>query len=147
MSDPEKTEFENLIHQDGAAEKLSGLHVLIADDSAANRTALSTMCSQLGMSCKLAADGVEAVELWRKHDFDVILLDISMPRWAGTDALKQISDEGWILGRKVPCILAVTANVMAEQISHYREAGFAAVVPKPFRKDQLVNLISQSLAR
>ena len=145
MSGPQRTEVESLIPQDGAAEKLFGLHVLIADDSPANRTVLSTICEQLGMSCELAADGFEAVELWRKHEFDVILLDISMPRWAGTDALKQIHDESWILGRKMPCIIAVTANIMSEQISYYIEAGFAAVVPKPFRKDQLVNSISQSL--
>ncbi|MGY6548987.1 MAG: ATP-binding response regulator, partial [Roseinatronobacter sp.] len=120
---------------------LRDLRILIADDNAANRKLLSVMSTRLGLRCALATDGVEAVALWRAEPFDIVLLDISMPRMSGIEALRLMQDEARRLQRPAPRALAATANVMPEQIESYLAAGFVAVLPKPFRSADFVRLV------
>lgn len=118
-----------------------GLHILVADDNEANRKILSVMLAKLGASAEFVANGAEAVELWRHGAFDLLLLDISMPVMGGMEALarmRQISSE---IGRPAPQALAVTANVMREQVAEYLNAGFIDFVPKPVRQKELAAVL------
>jgi PAS domain S-box-containing protein len=126
---------------DPDAETLRGLRVLAADDNATNRKVLSILLRRLGVDCEFAQDGAEAVALWRQHKFDAVLLDISMPVMDGLEALYHMQQEAIASGAEPPRAFAATANVMPEHIEAYIAAGFIGTLPKPFRRDELRDVL------
>ncbi|MFN7003070.1 MAG: PAS-domain containing protein [Roseinatronobacter sp.] len=124
---------------------LRGQSILIADDNAANCRILAAMLEKLGAQVSIARDGMEACGFWQRHRFDLMLLDVSMPVMGGVEALDKILQESAETGRPVPKAIAVTANVMCDQVAKYREQGFAEVVAKPVRHDALQAAILRQL--
>ncbi len=119
--------------------------VLVADDNEVNCRILTAMLGKLGLHVEIARDGVEACEIARHRDFELILLDVSMPVMGGVEALAQIRDDHAGHGPAMPRAIAVTANAMTEQVAEYRAAGFDDVVPKPVRRDALRAAILRQL--
>ena len=125
-----------------AIQNLHGRKVLVADDVATNRKILSAMLTKLGVSAEFATDGGEACDLWRRGgDFDLLLLDISMPVMDGLEVLRAIRTEAEASHRPYPVAIAATANVMTDQITLYQDAGFQYVLPKPIRFQQLEEIM------
>jgi len=120
---------------------LKGRRLLVADDNATNRLILSAMLKTLGIEARFAQDGAEACEIWRTEHFDLILLDISMPVMDGLQALHAMQEEATKTGLPRPRAIAATANVMTDQIEHYRECGFLGTLSKPFRKQELIDAL------
>jgi CheY-like chemotaxis protein len=116
-----------------AVEK-TGLRVLAVDDEPMNVKVLQKMLRHCGLTCDIARDGVEAVAMAQDGRFDVILMDINMPRMDGITAARQISD---LLDPNGPRVIAVTANATDNQERECAEAGFVGFIPKPVRLDQL----------
>ncbi len=128
-------------------DSIRGLRVLAADDNAANRKLLSALMARLGIECSFAQDGAEALALWQRDEFDVVLLDISMPVMDGLEALSRMQQVAARSGTPAPRALATTANVMPDQIKAYLAAGFIGTLPKPFRKDDLVEALGRVKAK
>ncbi|NVO27445.1 response regulator [Donghicola sp. C2-DW-16] len=126
---------------------LTGLNVLAADDNGTNRLILGSLLKRAGMRAVLVTNGREAVEKFPDGEWDVILLDISMPEMDGLTALEAIDTITRKTGRKRPPCIAISANVMADQIQEYLGAGFDACVGKPFRSTDVLNTIEAELAR
>ena len=129
------------------AESLHGQRILVADDNATNRMILLAMLKKLEVEARFANDGAEACKLWRAEHFDLILLDISMPVMDGLETLRVMTAEAASSGRSPPRAIAATANVMTDQIAHYRRCGFIDTLPKPFRQHQLIEVLYNALAR
>ncbi len=127
------------------AERLRGLSVLVAEDNATNATILRTLLRDLGMHSEFVQNGREVCDAWARSDPELLLLDISMPVMGGMEALSEIRAHAGRDARPMPPAIAVTANVMGEQISVYRDAGFDAVLGKPYRKVDLVATILRVL--
>ena len=127
---------------------LSGIRLLVADDSATNLRVLQVMLSDTQAQLTMASNGAEAVEAWKRmrsegQPADMLILDISMPVLDGVGALVAIRlIEGD--GPQVPAI-AVTANAMSHQVTEYIMAGFDAHVPKPYRQSSLLHAITTLL--
>jgi len=115
-----------------------GLKVLVADDNATNRMILKAMLGALNVSVICVEDGDRAVEVAMTDQFDLLMLDISMPGKDGVETLAEIR-------RTAPLCpaIAVTANAMKHQIDGYFGAGFDGYVGKPFRRDDLAREISR----
>jgi PAS domain S-box-containing protein len=126
----------------GKAADLRGLRALVAEDNATNRLILGAMLKGLGITATMAVDGEDAVQQWRAGAFDMLLLDISMPRKDGVTALDEIRV---MAGAAMPPALAVTANAMAHDIDGYHAAGFDACVSKPIRQDRLAAAIAGAM--
>ena len=129
------------------AVDLSDMRILVADDNQTNRRILRAMLTGTGMKVSLAVDGHEATQTYRPGEFDMLLLDISMPGLDGIGALhaiRRIEEQAGI--SPVPA-LAVTANAMQHQVDDYIRAGFAGHVAKPFRKEVLIASIAAHSAR
>jgi len=94
-------------------------------------------------TCETAADGIEAVEAARLGRFDMILMDIKMPRMDGLAATKAIRNLGGAAAL-IP-IVALTANVDAEDARSYLAAGMCSVVEKPIKPDRLLQAITVAL--
>ncbi len=128
---------------EGKVVDLTDIRVLIADDMRTNQIVVQAMLRDTGAIVTVVDNGAEAVDAWASNHFDVVLLDISMPVLDGPSALAEMNRLAAERGLRPPVAFAFTANVMTDQISEYRAAGFAGCIAKPLRKaDLLVQLAS-----
>jgi signal transduction histidine kinase/ActR/RegA family two-component response regulator len=122
------------------------LKILVAEDNPVNQLVLRTLLQQVGIEPRIVADGEQAVAAWRGGDWDIILMDIQMPLMDGVTASRTIRDEEGASGRPRTPIVAVTANVMVDQVQTYRTAGIDDVVAKPVQVARLIDAIECALA-
>jgi len=118
----------------------TGLRVLVADDHAANRELIRLFLSGLGAEISEAVDGDEAVTMAAELPYDVILLDMRMPRMGGIDAAREIRIGGG--PNDATPILAFTADVDAER--DLANAGFQGVVSKPVEPASLIRAVARA---
>ncbi|HYF21786.1 MAG TPA: response regulator [Caulobacteraceae bacterium] len=119
-------------------------HVLIVDDNATNRVVAQALCEMFGCTSECAEDGVEAVEAVQNRRFDLILMDIKMPRMDGVQATQAIRElDG--PQRDTP-IVALTANADPDDAKRYLAIGMAAVVEKPIKPERLRAAMNAALS-
>ena len=117
------------------------LKVLVTEDEAINRMYISTILQRNGWEIDEAADGVEAIELIEKNDYDVVLMDISMPRLNGIDAAIKIREDEKD-DRHLP-LIALTAHAFPADRKKFLEAGMDDVVVKPLNEETLIEVIAK----
>lgn len=125
------------------AEKVSEtspLSVLVVEDNEINRMVVREMLLKQNCSVTEAQDGSEGVEAAMKSRFDVILMDISMPKMDGTTASAMIKQTPG-LNKETP-IVALTAHAMPDDIRRFRDAGMVDVVTKPLSNNRLVAVLN-----
>ena len=118
-------------------------HVLVVDDNATNRMVAEALCEMFDCSSESAEDGLEAVEAARTGRFDLILMDIRMPRMDGVEAARAIRALPGPAGQ-VP-IIALTANADPEDAKTYLATGMHSVVEKPIKPEKLLAAMSSAL--
>ena len=119
------------------------VRVLVADDRETNRNILEQLLEDGGFEVALADDGDTAIETLEKEGpFDIVLMDVRMPRMTGIEAVRRIrEEEKW---KDLP-VAAVTASVFPEFREKAIEAGFSDFLPKPFRAAELTHVIQSHL--
>ncbi len=123
------------------AESLEGMRILIADDSPTNRLVLEEMLADTRAKLISVQDGKQAVDSWHAHEFDLLLLDISMPVMDGVSAIREIRAAELKRGMAPTAAIAVTANALVNQVADYLVAGFDTHLAKPFRRKDLMHAI------
>ena len=121
------------------APHLSG-RILCAEDNEVNRRLVDLLITRTGADVVHVGNGAEALELATKESFDLVLMDIQMPVMNGRDATRAIREAGV----NTP-ILALTANVMAEDLQDYREAGCDDYLAKPIDKRRFYEALARYL--
>jgi signal transduction histidine kinase/CheY-like chemotaxis protein len=121
---------------------LDGLRVMVADDHPANRELAKLFLTGMGAQVIEAEDGVEAVTLAGQERFDLILMDLRMPRMGGHDAMKAIRT-GHTLCGDTP-ILAYTADGDGDSPRLMAE-GFAGVVAKPLVSGDFLRTVTHAV--
>jgi CheY-like chemotaxis protein len=116
----------------------------VAEDNPVNQKVAARLLERLGMEVDVAADGSQALELWRRRDYDLVLLDCQMPvldgyRTATTLRAEEERDE------HVP-IVALTANAMAEDRARCLNAGMDDYLAKPVRLEDLREVVERWVA-
>lgn len=114
-------------------ETLRKLRILVVDDHPINRKVVTTILDKWSSTYEVATNGLEAVQMAEKADYDIILMDIQMPVMDGYDATREIrrlKGEGTI-------ILALTASILKEDEQHCIEVGMNGIIRKPFFPDNL----------
>jgi signal transduction histidine kinase/CheY-like chemotaxis protein len=119
-------------------------HILIVDDNATNRVVAQALCEMFGCSSETAEDGIEALEAVQARPFDLILMDIKMPRMDGVQATKAIRALSGPESR-IP-IIALTANADPDDAKAYLAIGMAAVVEKPIKPERLRMAMNAALS-
>jgi signal transduction histidine kinase/ActR/RegA family two-component response regulator len=137
VSAPHKAEPHAAAHLDRRA------HVLVADDNPNNRRIAKDLCEIFGCTTECVADGVEAVEAASSGRFDLILMDIKMPRMDGIEATRRIRSSFGAYSRTP--ILALTANADPADAEIYRRTGANGVVSKPIRAEELLQAMAAVL--
>jgi CheY-like chemotaxis protein len=114
--------------------RLKGRRILLAEDSAINQEVALYLLGNAGLVVDLADDGLAAVELARRNDYDLVLMDMQMPNMDGIAAATHILG---LPGRKELPILAMTANAFAGDRQACLDAGMVDHVAKPVNPDDL----------
>lgn len=124
------------------AKEICGSRVLFAEDHPLSQEILFEMLNDLGCEVDAAADGVEAVERAKAGRYDLILLDMQMPRMDGLAAARAIRA---LPGHGRTPILALTANVFSEDRQRCLDAGMSSFISKPISPAMLAAVLSQWL--
>ncbi|MEM9378787.1 MAG: ATP-binding protein [Planctomycetota bacterium] len=120
------------------------LRVLVAEDNAINRSVAEGVFARLGMTPSFALDGSEAIEACRQERFDLVLMDLHMPKVDGLEAARAIVDEH---GSRAPRIVALSADVVGLSRSECADAGMDGFLEKPFRMEALLDLLRETAER
>ena len=130
---------------------LKGIKVLLAEDNDLNAELATILLEDLGMTVTRAADGQEVVDLFAEHPagtYDMILMDIMMPKMDGHQAAKAIramyadrSD-----AEEIP-IIALSANAFSEDVQASLDAGMNGHVSKPLNMEEVTKVIERNLNR
>ena len=111
------------------ASDLAGLRVLLAEDNPTNQMVASQMLRSLDAEVTVSSDGVEALERFEAEEFDLVVVDIEMPRLSGLDVIRAIRARGDARAQ-VP-IVALTAYAMREHRERIAAAGANGLISKP----------------
>jgi CheY-like chemotaxis protein len=114
-----------------------GGRVLVVDDNSVNRKILARQLELAGASPDTAAGGEEALELWRKGGYDLVLADLQMPTMDGFELARRIRQSEQTLRRPRTPILAITASAPEEQEHKTRIVGMDGLITKPIGIEQL----------
>lgn len=124
------------IVQDFDDTELAGISVLLAEDNSANQMLVTTLLEFSGAQVQVASDGIEVLECLALGGFDIILMDISMPRMDGIRATQAIRS-GRGKAANIP-IIALSAHVRDEDRATFVEAGMDDCLAKPVDTDKLI---------
>jgi PAS domain S-box-containing protein len=127
---------------EGAAALDRPIRALIVEDNAVNRELITTLLSPFGLELETACDGAEAVEAVVRGAYDVILMDMQMPVMDGLTATRRIRALPDPAAARTP-IIAMTANVLPEQVARCREAGMDDHLGKPINLPLLLAAIDR----
>ena len=120
----------------------AGLVVLLAEDNEINQELALAILERRGCDVVLARTGTEAVALWQRERFDVVLMDVQMPEMDGFAATRAIREIEAREGGHTP-IIAVTAHAMEGDRQRCLAAGMDGYVCKPLRVEDLVQVIAE----
>jgi CheY-like chemotaxis protein len=117
------------------------LRVLVAEDNPVNRKLATRILQNAGHTVFCANDGQEAVETLSRDRFDIILMDVQMPRMDGFEATAEIRRLESALRIHTP-IVALTANAMKGDRERCLDAGMDGYVSKPLRPAELLSVMA-----
>jgi signal transduction histidine kinase/ActR/RegA family two-component response regulator len=117
-------------------ERVGG-RVLVVDDNSVNRKILARQLELAGASTDAAAGGEEALDLWRKGTYDLVLADLQMPSMDGFELARRIRENERIERRVRTPILAVTASALEDHEHKSRAVGMDGLITKPVGIEQL----------
>lgn len=129
------------------------LRILLAEDDFSNQLPMRRLLEKAGHTVTLAEDGQQAVDLFREHDFDCILMDIQMPVKNGIEATQEIrkiedvkrQEERQWTGKqhsRIP-IIALTAYAMAGDREKFIDAGMDTYLAKPVKMEDLTQIFEK----
>jgi two-component system, chemotaxis family, chemotaxis protein CheY len=116
--------------------------ILTVDDSASMREMICFTLKSAGHDVTEAEDGVGALELARATTFDLVLIDINMPRMDGLALLRALRSH---IEYKATPLLLLTTEAAADRKQEGRAAGATGWIVKPFSPDQLVAIMHRLL--
>ena len=119
------------------------LHVLLAEDSAVNQRVATALLEKWGHRVSVAGNGRQAIAMFSKQQFDLILMDVQMPEMDGLEATAAIRQREAGTLNHIP-IIALTAHAMKGDRDRCLAVGMDAYVTKPIRSKELCRVIQET---
>ncbi|MEO5377104.1 MAG: CHASE domain-containing protein [Magnetococcus sp. DMHC-6] len=130
------TELSQTIHT-------KNLRILLAEDVEENQMLFEAYLMYTSHQLLIAKDGEEAVALVQQNRFDVIFMDVQMPKLDGYSATHQIRQWEYETGRSPVPIIALSAHALVQEIQRSKEAGCDQYLTKPINKKKLLEVLQQ----
>ncbi|WP_243439780.1 ATP-binding protein [Fundidesulfovibrio soli] len=120
------------------------LRILLAEDDAVNSLAGRKLLEKCGHQVRTAADGAQAVELLRREEFDLVLMDVQMPVMDGLEATRAIRTDRSLGDKASVPVVAMTAYAMSGDKERCLAAGMDGYISKPVDKEGLLAAIREA---
>ncbi len=117
-------------------ESFKNLNILVADDEEFNRFLFKGIFKKWGVQYREATNGIEAVDIALSGNFDVVLMDVRMPKKNGIEATKSI-----LKIKPMVKVIAITATTDPAERDACKKAGISVFLPKPFSEKNLFDAI------
>ncbi len=131
---------------DPAIASIAGLRVLVVEDNVVNASLVRLLLEREGCVVSNATSGVQALDVLRTHEWDVVLMDCQMPEMDGYAATRYWRRIELIERRPRLPILALTAHAMADDRKRCLDAGMDDYLTKPVKLDALRAVLSRYAA-
>jgi CheY-like chemotaxis protein len=118
------------------------LRLLLVEDVAVNRELITTLLAPFEVTVEICENGLQAVEAMGRGGFDLVLMDVQMPVMDGLTATRAIRALPQAHARTTP-IIAMTANVLPEQVAKCLDAGMDDHIGKPISPAALLGALSR----
>jgi len=138
---PIETKLDN-IDEDS---KLVSSYVLLVEDNKANQMFMTVILNKLNLKYDIANDGIEAVDMFKKKKYDIVLMDENMPNLSGIEATKKILKYEKIRKLKHTPVIALTANALVGDRQRFLESGMDEYLSKPISKKDLSLMLKKFL--
>ncbi|ABA90173.1 sensor histidine kinase response receiver [Syntrophotalea carbinolica DSM 2380] len=144
----EKVESEPHVAEDmpDMQRDLSTVRILLVEDDDAIRRLVELLLQQRGWQVTAVSDGLQALESFQANRFDLVLMDIRMPRLDGLETTRRIRRREQTLRMSSLPIVGMTAHAAVQDRSMCLEAGMDDYLSKPIASDRLYSIIERSLA-
>lgn len=116
--------------------------ILVVDDMPENRSLVCELLRPVGFEVAEASNGVEAIDVFERWVPHAVIMDMRMPVMDGYEATRRI--KATEAGRATP-VIAVTASAFKDQEAHVLVTGVSAYLSKPFRPEELFEVLGKSL--
>ena len=124
--------------------------ILVVEDYEGNIVVIGYILEDLGIEHEFARNGVEALEMWEKNHYDIVLMDVQMPEMDGFTATRKIREKEAKQDMKRTPIIGMTAHALVGDKDKCIEAGMDVYLPKPLvesdLKEEIFNFLNQSKA-
>lgn len=139
----QKPHYErNTDDNDSLINEYHDAYVLVAEDNEDNQLLIKLLLKPFKVKVSMVENGVKAVEIALLENFDLILMDIQMPTMGGVEAVQLMRNAG------IDCpVIALTANIMKEDIDKYLTCGFNDTLAKPIQNRQFFEAINLYLGQ
>jgi PAS domain S-box-containing protein len=134
-------EIEDVVYVEDKKDTLKG-HILIAEDNKTNQMLIRLLIEEFGLTCDIANDGFEAIEMYDSEKYNLVLMDENMPNLNGTEAMKTIKEKH---PNNCKPIIALTANAMEGDREYYLQQGMDGYLSKPIDEGNLYNVLVEFL--
>jgi len=128
--------------EDDESTTLSG-HILVAEDNKTNQMLIQMLLEEQNISCDIANDGLEALEIYDPSKHQLILMDENMPNMNGIIAMQKIKEK---YGDKCGAIIALTANNMEGDKERFLKEGMDSFISKPIDEEILHKVLKKFLS-
>jgi PAS domain S-box-containing protein len=128
------------------ASSFAGKSILVVDDNEINILIANRILSKMGFVLEFASNGHEAIEKVMNRQFDLIFMDIKMPGIDGYETTSIIRELDGDYFKKVP-IIALTASTFQDEHIKFKASGMNGHVLKPFKPDEIKEVIYQQLSK
>lgn len=120
--------------------------ILVAEDQEANQYLMSVILKKLDLEFYFANDGLEAVSMFEKENYDLIFMDENMPNMSGTAATQKIREIEEEKRLEPTPIVALTANALKGDRERFLQAGMNDDISKPIKKDKMLSVLHHYLS-
>jgi signal transduction histidine kinase/DNA-binding response OmpR family regulator/Tfp pilus assembly protein PilE len=131
---------EEILKSPKNKENVEGIKVLLAEDNSVNREIQKMQLESLGFKVDTVKNGVEVLDRIKKHNFDIILMDISMPELDGYETTVKIREIEKGTDKHLP-IIALTAFSNSNNFKKCIEMGMDDYIPKPLNEEDLIEKV------
>ncbi|MBQ4819124.1 response regulator [Aquimarina sp. MMG016] len=131
---------KNNVGQDDRNANQAFRKILVAEDNKINQIVTKNLLNLIGYDCTIVENGFNAIQMVKKEEFDLILMDLNMPYVNGTEATKRIRE----FDQTTP-IIALTAAELGEVKEECLAIGMNDIINKPLNKNDLNDIIVKNL--